>query len=54
MKKFYAIIFHSKSGANIEIGEYTESNLENSIKDCIKQMGWDTSECSCHTSTVEI
>lgn len=54
MKKFYAIIFHSKSGANIEIGEYTESNLENSIKDCIKQMGWNPSECSCHTRTVEI
>ena len=54
MKKFYAIIFHSKSGANIEIGEYTESSIENSIKACIKQMGWNPSECSWHTRSVEI
>ena len=54
MKKFYARIFNSKSGANIEIGEYTKSNLEKSIKACIKQMGWKPSECSYYVRTIEI
>ena len=54
MKKFYAIIFNSESGANIEIGEYTKSNLEKSIKDCIKQKGWKPSECSYYIRAIEI
>ena len=54
MKKFYARIFNSESGANIEIGEYTQSNLETSINDCIKQMGWNPFECSYYIRTIEI
>ena len=54
MKKFYAIIFHSESGASIEIGEYTKSKLETSIKDCIKQKGWNPSECSYYIRTIDI
>ena len=54
MKKFYARIFNSESGANIEIVEYTKSNLETSINDCIKQMGWNPLECSYYIQTIEI
>lgn len=54
MKKFYAIIFHTKRGENIEIGEYTQRKLEKSIEDCIKQKGWNPAECSFYIRSIEI
>ena len=54
MKKFYVRIFNSESGANIEICEYTQSNLENSINDCIKQQGWNPLKCSYYIRAIEI
>ena len=53
MKKFYARIINSE-GAHIEIGEYTQSNLETSINDCIKKMGWNPFECAYYIRTIEI
>lgn len=45
MKKYYADIYHAKSGAHITIGEYSEKAIEKSIAACIKQRGFEPDDC---------